>query len=116
MFGVVLFRFHLFPGDVREEDMKLMCSCILSLMEVIEKEVPDSLYTSLDEEQVVLLLGIAKERESMFQEEVEEIILRIREKYLIQYFRETFCLWRQSYRDAGAGFMNPYQNASYMIF
>ena len=56
------------------------------------KEVPDSLYTSLGEEQVVLLLGIAKERESLFQEEVEEIILRIRENISFSIAEKLFAM------------------------
>lgn len=115
VFGVVLFRFHLFPGDVREEDMKLMCSCILSLMEVIEKEVPDSLYTSLGEEQVVLLLGIAKERESLFQEEVEEIILRIRENISFSIAEKLFAYGGNRVETLEQVY-ESYQNASYMIF
>ena len=115
VFGVVLFRFHLFTGDVREEDMKLMCSCILSLMEVIKKEIPDSLYTSLGEEQVVLLLGVAKERESLFKEEIEEITLRIREKISFSIAEKLFAYGGNRVETLEQVY-ESYQNASYMIF
>lgn len=79
IFGILIFRFSLISESIREEEVQLMSSCVFSLLEVIEKELPDSLYTNLGDEQVVLLLNEPDEEKGDFRQKAERIVLSIKE-------------------------------------
>ena len=56
-----------------------MSSCVFSLLEVIERELPGSLYTNLGDEQVVLLLNMPEKEKLYFRQNAEQMVLSIKE-------------------------------------
>lgn len=79
VYGIIIFRFHLISESIREENLQLMSSCVFSLLEVIERELPGSLYTNLGDEQVVLLLNMPEKEKLYFRQNAEQMVLSIKE-------------------------------------
>jgi two-component system response regulator YesN len=78
VFWIVIFRFYSDVDKVLEDDLKLMNSCLVSLMEVIKNIMPDSLYTSLDD-QIVLLMNTEVSSQDDYKKETEQWIQAIKE-------------------------------------
>lgn len=79
VYGIIIFRFHLVSESIREEELQLLSSCVFSLLEVIERELPDSLYTNLGDEQVALLLNMPVQEKPDFRKNAEQMVLSIKE-------------------------------------
>lgn len=77
VFCVLIFR--MITLDSREEgNVDLSGTYLLSLMEMIKEEFPESLYAATGEDQVALIMGIPREDRDSLQTLVEKKILRIR--------------------------------------
>ncbi len=115
IFGVIIFQFHLPWDSVREEDAKLMNTCIFSLMEVIGEILPGSLYTNMGEEQVVLVLSLLEEKRECFQAEAEAYVVRIKDRMSANISAKLFA-YGGSVADELGGVAESYQNAACMIW
>lgn len=114
VFGVVIFRFHLFWDGIREEDAKLMNACILSLMEGIREILPGSLYTNMGEEEVVLLLALPAQDKENFQTAAERYVVKIKDR-LSPDISEKLFVYGGSVAERLGEVTESYQNASCMI-
>ena len=115
IFCVVIFQFHLFRDGVKEEDAKLMNTCILSLIEVIGKLLPGALHTDLGEEQVVLLLSLPAEDRESFRTKVEEHVGKIRDSLPASISEKLFAYGGSAAEELGQ-VAESYQSASCMVW
>ena len=115
IFCVVIFQFHLFRDGVKEEDAKLMNTCILSLIEVIGKLLPGALHTDLGEEQVVLLLPLPAEDRESFRTKVEEHVEKIRDSLPASISEKLFAYGGSAAEELGQ-VAESYQSASCMVW
>ena len=115
IFCVVIFQFHLFRDGVKEEDAKLMNTCILSLIEVIGKLLPGALHTDLGEEQVVLLLSLPAEDRESFRTKVEEHVEKIRDSLPASISEKLFAYGGSAAEELGQ-VAESYQSASCMVW
>ncbi len=114
VFGIIIFCFYTEINKIVEDDLKLINTCILSLLEVMKEILPDSLYTNLDGNQVVLMLSIEEKQKEHYKEEAERKIVRIKEampsnvseKFFVYGGNEVECLTKLK---------DSYNNASYMF-
>ena len=65
-FCVLIFRM-LFPENLETNQLALLNTCLLSLMEVLEKELPDCLYANTGENQVSLIMNMEEQEEKIFE-------------------------------------------------
>ncbi len=115
IFCIVIFQFHLFRDGVKEEDAKLMNTCVLSLIEVIGKLLPGGLHTNLGEEQVVLLLSLPMEYRESFRTKVEEYVEKIRDSLPSSISEKLFAYGGSAAEELGQ-VAESYQNASCMVW
>ncbi|MGB8455731.1 MAG: AraC family transcriptional regulator [Anaerocolumna sp.] len=116
VFGIVIFRFYTEIDRIVDEDLKLINSCIISLIEVIKEMLPESLYINIDGNQVVLMMSIEEKYRKFYKEEAEQKILKIKEaipstiseKIFVYGGNEVVCLTelRDSYNNASFMFQN----------
>lgn len=76
VFNVLIFRIITLGSG--EEEADLLSTCLLSLMELIKKEFPGSLYAATGEDQVSLIMRIPRKDRDSLQALVEEKVSRIR--------------------------------------
>nr|WP_297864746.1 response regulator transcription factor [uncultured Acetatifactor sp.] len=76
VFCVLIFRIITLDSE-EEKNVELLNTCLLSLMEMIQKEFPGSLYAATGEDQVSLVLGISQNEQDSHQVLVEEGFKRI---------------------------------------
>ena len=114
VFGILIFRFNADIDKIVEDDLKLINSCILSLIEVLKEILPDSLYTSLDGDQVVLLMSIDKKRREYFKEEAEQKI-RIIKEAMPSNVSEQFFVYGGNEVESLTELKDSYNNAVYMF-
>lgn len=115
IFCVVIFQFHLFRDGVKEEDAKLMNTCVLSLIEVIGKLLPGALHTDLGEEQVVLLLSLPAEDRESFRTKVEEYVEKIRDSLPSSISEKLFAYGGSAAEELGQ-VAESWQSASCMVW
>lgn len=77
VFCVLIFRIIMLDGG-ETRNVDLLSTCLLSLMEVIKREFPGSLYAATGEDQVSLILGVPRQNRDSLQALVEERVERIR--------------------------------------
>ncbi len=114
VFGILIFRFNTEIDKIVEDDLKLINSCILSLIEVMKEILPDSLYTNLDGDQVVLLMSIDKKHRESFREEAEQKIIRIKET-MPSNVSDQFFVYGGSEVESLTELKDSYNNAVYMF-
>ena len=79
VFCVLIFRI-ITLDSVEEKSVDLLSTCLLSLMEMIKKEFPGSLYAATGEDQVSLIMRVPHKNRDSLESLVEEKLLRIREE------------------------------------
>ena len=79
VFCVLIFRI-ITLDSVEEKSVDLLSTCLLSLMEMIKKEFPGSLYAATGEDQVSLIMRVPHKNRDSIESLVEEKLLRIREE------------------------------------
>jgi AraC-like DNA-binding protein len=114
VFDILIFRFNAEIDKIVEDDLKLINSCILSLIEVLKEIHPDSLYTNLDGDQVVLLMSIDKKRREYFKEEIELKIRKIKEA-MPSNVSEQFFVYGGNEVERLTELKDSYNNAVYMF-
>lgn len=114
IFGILIFRFNTEINKIVEDDLKLINSCILSLIEVMKEILPDSLYTNLDGNQVVLMLSIDKKSSGYFREETELKIKKIKEA-MPANVSEQFFVYGGNEVESLTELKDSYNNAVYMF-
>ncbi|MDK2964684.1 MULTISPECIES: helix-turn-helix transcriptional regulator [Lacrimispora] len=114
LFVILVFRFNADIDKIVEDDLKLINSCILSMIEVLVEVLPDSLYTNLDGDQVVLLMSIEKKRREYFKEETERKIRRIKEAMPLDV-SEQFFVYGGNEVESLTELKDSYNNAVYMF-
>ncbi|PPK78514.1 AraC-like DNA-binding protein [Lacrimispora xylanisolvens] len=114
VFGILVFRFNTDIDKIVEDDLKLINSCILSIIEVLKEILPDSLYTTLDGDQVVLLMSIDKKHSEYFKEETERKIRKIREA-MPSNVSEQFYVYGGNEVESLTELKDSYNNAVYMF-
>ena len=114
VFGILIFRFNTEIDKIVEADLKLINSCILSLIEVLKTILPDSLYTNIDGNQVVLLLSIDKKHSGYFKEEAEQKIKNIKET-MPANVSEQFFVYGGNEVESLTELKDSYNNAVYMF-
>ena len=114
VFGILIFRFNTEIDKIVEADLKLINSCILSLIEVLKTIIPDSLYTNIDGNQVVLLLSIDKKYSGYFKEEAEQKIKNIKET-MPANVSEQFFVYGGNEVASLTELKDSYNNAVYMF-
>lgn len=112
--SILIFRFNTEIDKIVEGDLKLINSCILSLIEVINEILPDSLYTNLEGNQVVLLMSIDKNRKEYFREETEQMIIKIKEA-MPYNVAEKFFVYGGNMVENLTELKESYNNAVYMF-
>ncbi len=113
-FGILIFRFNTEIDKIVEDDLKLINSCILSLIEVMKEILPDSLYTNLDGNQVVLMLSIDKKSSGYFKDETELKIRKIKEA-MPANVSEQFFVYGGNEVESLTELKDSYNNAVYMF-
>ena len=114
VFGILVFRFNTDIDKIVEDDLKLINSCILSIIEVLKEILPDSLYTTLDGDQVVLLMSVDKKHSEDFKEETERKIRKIREA-MPSNVSEQFYVYGGNEVESLTELKDSYNNAVYMF-
>ena len=114
VFGILVFRFNADIDKIVEDDLKLINSCILSIIEVLKEQLPDSLYTNLDGDQVVLLMSIDKKHRECFKEETERKIRKIKEA-VPSNVSEQFFVYGGNEVESLTEVKDSYNNAVYMF-
>jgi AraC-like DNA-binding protein len=114
VFGILIFRFNTEIDKIVEDDLKLINSCILSLIEVMKAMLPDSLYTNIDGNQVVLMLSVDKKRSGYFREETELKIMKIKET-MPANVSEQFFVYGGNEVESLTELKDSYNNAVYMF-
>lgn len=114
VFGILVFRFNTDIDKIVEDDLKLINSCILSIIEVLKEILPDSLYTTLDGDQVVLLMSVHKKHSEYFKEETERKIRKIREA-MPSNVSEQFYVYGGNEVESLTELKDSYNNAVYMF-
>ncbi|WMJ86576.1 helix-turn-helix transcriptional regulator [Anaerocolumna sp. MB42-C2] len=114
VFGILIFRFNTEIDKIVEDDLKLINSCILSLIEVMKAKLPDSLFTNLDSNQVVLMFSIDKKRREYFREETEYKIKKIKEA-MPANVSEQFFVYGGNEVESLTELKDSYNNAVYMF-
>ncbi len=113
-FVILIFRFNTEIDKIVEDDLKLINSCILSLIEVMKEILPDSLYTNLDGDQVVLMLSIDKKSSGYFKDETELKIRKIKEA-MPANVSEQFFVYGGNEVESLTELKDSYNNAVYMF-
>ena len=78
LFCVVIMRFCLDADQLLDKDLKLMNSCIISLLEVINEILPNNMYTNLGNDQVVLMISTPMTNKDNIKKETEQKLLQIK--------------------------------------
>lgn len=76
-FCVLIFRM-LFPENLETNQLALLNTCLLSLMEVLEKELPDCLYANTGENQVSLIMNMEEQEEKILKQQMEDTAEKIK--------------------------------------
>ena len=115
VFCVLIFRI-ITLDSVEEKSVDLLSTCLLSLMEMIKKEVPGSLYAATGEDQVSLIMRVPHKNRDSIESLVEEKLLRIREELPANIAERIFVYGGnvveemedvyESYQNAAFAFMN----------
>lgn len=115
VFCVLIFRI-ITLDSVEEKSVNLLSTCLLSLMEMIKKEFPGSLYAATGEDQVSLIMRVPHKNRDSLESLVEEKLLRIREELPANIAERIFVYGGnvveemedvyESYQNAAFAFMN----------
>ncbi len=115
VFCVLIFRI-ITLDSVEEKSVDLLSTCLLSLMEMIKKEFPGSLYAATGEDQVSLIMRVPHNNRDSIESLVEEKLLRIREELPANIAERIFVYGGnvveemedvyESYHNAAFAFMN----------
>ena len=115
VFCVLIFRI-ITLDSVEEKSVDLLSTCLLSLMEMIKKEFPGSLYAATREDQVSLIMRVPHKNRDSLESLVEEKLLRIREELPANIAERIFVYGGnvveemedvyESYQNAAFAFMN----------
>ena len=115
VFCVLIFRI-ITLDSVEEKSVDLLSTCLLSLMEMIKKEFPGSLYAATGEDQVSLIMRVPHKNRDSLESLVEEKLLRIREELPANIAERIFVYGGnvveemedvyESYHNAAFAFMN----------
>ena len=115
VFCVLIFRI-ITLDSVEEKSVDLLSTCLLSLMEMIKKEFPGSLYAATGEDQVSLIMRVPHKNRDSLESLVEEKLLRIREELPANIAERIFVYGGnvveemedvyESYQNAAFAFMN----------
>lgn len=115
VFCVLIFRI-ITLDSVEEKSVDLLSTCLLSLMEMIKKEFPGSLYAATGEDQVSLIMRVPHKNRDSIESLVEEKLLRIREELPANIAERIFVYGGnvveemedvyESYQNAAFAFMN----------
>lgn len=115
VFCVLIFRI-ITLDSVEEKSVDLLSTCLLSLMEMIKKEFPGSLYAATGEDQVSLIMRVPHKNRDSIESLVEEKLLRIREELPANIAERIFVYGGnvveemedvyESYHNAAFAFMN----------
>ena len=115
VFCVLIFRI-ITLDSVEEKSVDLLSTCLLSLMEMIKKEFPGSLYAATGEDQVSLIMRVPHKNRDSIESLVEERLLRIREELPANIAERIFVYGGnvveemedvyESYHNAAFAFMN----------
>ena len=115
VFCVLIFRI-ITLDSVEEKSVDLLSTCLLSLMEMIKKEFPGSLYAATGEDQVSLIMRVPQKNRDSIESLVEEKLLRIREELPANIAERIFVYGGnvveemedvyESYHNAAFAFMN----------
>jgi len=114
IFCVVIFQICLAKDDLDQTDMTLLNSCILSLQEEIDHILPESLYTSIGDNQVVLLLNMSEEDEERFREIAEQKLCIVKEEIPFSVAEKIF-IYGGNLVKRLSDVHESYSNASYMF-
>ena len=116
VFCVLIFRI-ITLDSVEEKSVDLLSTCLLSLMEMIKKEFPGSLYAATGEDQVSLIMRVPHKNRDSIESLVEEKLLRIREELPANIAERIFVYGGnvveemedvyESYQNAGKGQIFP---------
>ena len=123
-FCVLIFRIITLDSSA-DENISLLSTCLLSLMEMIKDEFPGSLYAATGEDQVALIMGIPSADRDSFQIFAEERLSQIR-KELPDNIAERLFVYGgnivdkiedvyQSYHNAAFAFMNEKERTENQI-
>lgn len=111
---VILFQFCAGYIDLIHQNVELMGSCAISLMEVIEYVLPGSLYVNIGDEQVALIMDYRSEETMEFREVTEKKIQRIREELPANIADKMF-IYGGNLVEKLTGIHESFKNASYMF-
>ena len=114
IYGIIIFRFSLLSEYAGIGSSRLLDSCVLSLLEAIEKELPESLYTNLGDEQVVLLINLPKVDIEKFRMETEQLIFSIKENMPFNISQKLF-VYGGNEVDRLEQISESFHNAAYMF-
>ena len=123
VFCVLIFRIITLDGG--EENVNLLSTCLLSLMEIIKKEFSGSLYAATGEDQVSLIIRVPQKSRDSLQSIVEEKFLQIRKELpgniaerifvyggnVVEEMEDIY----QSYHNATFAFMNEKERTENQI-
>lgn len=77
---VLILQFSGGSSEMISQNTSWMDSCVISLLEILEQKMPDSLYINSGESQVILILNEDDMEESAFKEKAEQYIGNIKEE------------------------------------
>ena len=76
-FCVLIFKM-LLSEEIETEQLALLNTCLLSLMEMLEKEQPGSLYANTGENQVSLIMNMEAQEENALRQQMEKVVENVK--------------------------------------
>ena len=76
-FCVLIFKMVL-SEEIETEQLALLNTCLLSLMEMLEKEQPGSLYANTGENQVSLIMNMEAQGENALRQHMEKVVENVK--------------------------------------
>ena len=76
-FCVLVFKM-LLSEEIETEQMALLNTCLLSLMEMLERELPGSLYANTGENQVSLIMNMEAQDENALRQQMEKVVENVK--------------------------------------
>lgn len=113
LFWIVIIRFVIDLEEGDKETQTLINTCILSSIETIEKNFPDTLYTNEGGEQVSFLMSISAEKSETLRADAEKQFTKMKEMMPVRIAEKMVIYCGNEVRNL-TDLYESYNNASYI--
>ena len=89
---VLILQFSGGSSEMINQNTSWMDSCVISLLEILEQEMPDSLYINSGESQVILILNEDDMEERAFRKKQSSILEKLRKNFRLILLSTCLCM------------------------